>query len=287
MPLTVKNVAYTYRAGTAYQKQAINDISIKVSPGEMVGVTGHSGSGKSTLLLVLAGMLQPDQGIVEIDDDACQLLTPDQGRVWHQRVGLVQQFPERQIFERLVYDEIAYGPRNLDLDHRQVMERVLWSMQQVGLDYQAMKGRSTYSLSGGEKRRLAISSILAMKPSYLLLDEPAAGLDYWGQEQLFKVLCQLAAQSTGIVMVSHNMNHLSVCDRVLIMDRGAKVLEAAFADLPACQTQLLPLGLNLAAYQDLIIGLRQCGWPLSQTVRNRTQAADLIIEHLHQGAARL
>jgi energy-coupling factor transport system ATP-binding protein len=284
MPLAVKNIAYTYQAKTPYQTRAINNISIKVSSGEIMGVTGHSGSGKSTLLLILAGMLKPDQGAVELEDDSCRLLTPDQGRVWHQRVGLVQQFPERQIFERLVYDEIAYGPRNMDMNRQQVMERVLWSMQQVGLDYHSMKDRQTCSLSGGEQRRVAIASILAMKPSYLLLDEPAAGLDYWGQEQLFKVLCQLAAQSTGIIMVSHNMNHLSICDRLLIIDRGTMVLEAACADLPAYQPQLLPLGLKLAAYQDLITRLLHCGWPLSRRVQNREQAAELIIQKLRQGA---
>ncbi len=221
MSITFDNVTYTYMPDTPYQRTAIQNINVTIQKGEFIGIIGHTGSGKSTLVQHMNGLIAPTAGQVSID--GIDLKTKGQAaRDARRRVGMVFQYPEHQLFEETIYQDIAFGPKNLGLTDEETDSRVRRAMDFVGLDYDTFKDRSPFNLSGGQMRRVAIAGVIALEPDYLALDEPAAGLDPRGRDEIFGQIVKLH-EKTGItvILVSHNMEDVArFASRVLVMNGG-------------------------------------------------------------------
>jgi len=219
MSIVVENLVYVYHQGTPLETEALKEISMEANPGEWVSIVGHTGSGKSTLAQHLNALLVPTKGKVEVDgifvgDDA------KEHRKIRQRVGLIFQYPEQQLFEETVFAEVAFGPRNWGVSEEEIPVRVREALQVVGLD-ESFWDRNPFQLSGGEKRRVAIASILSIRPRYLVLDEPTAGLDSKGRDELCSLLKQLKVSGTGIIHVTHDLElALEYSDKILVLESG-------------------------------------------------------------------
>lgn len=237
---------------------ALQDVSFVLDHGEFLGVAGHTGSGKSTLIQHLNGLLHPTRGRVLVDGK--DLAQKQIARSVRGAVGVVFQYPEHQLFARSVYDDVAFGPRNLGLGEDQVAQRVRRSLAQVGLDVDQVGNASPFELSGGQQRRVAFAGVLAMDPQVLVLDEPMVGLDPVAREGFLRLIRNLHQEGLGVVMVSHNMDDLArLCDRVLVLSRGRQL----FLDTPeqvfSHEEQLHAAGLDVPAAQRMANALRRRG----------------------------
>ena len=221
MSIELKDVTYTYMKNTPFEKTALQNINLTINDGEYLAIAGHTGSGKSTLIQIIAGLMPPTTGNVLIDE--CDLDNKNKSKVRKARlkVGIVFQYPETQLFEETVEKDIAFGPRNLNLDEAEINERVNKSMELVGLS-EKFKTISPFKLSGGQKRKVAIAGILAMRPKYLILDEPTAGLDPRSRDAMMKNIQFLHdKQNVTIILVSHSMDDIAkFAKRVIIMRQG-------------------------------------------------------------------
>ena len=268
MSIVLDHVSYTYMPDTPYQREALRDISLTIAPGEFIGIIGHTGSGKSTLVQHLNGLLQPTSGRVTVDDVDLKGKTAGQ-KLIRQRVGMVFQYPEHQLFEETIFDDIAFGPRNLGLTTDEVTQRVEEAMERVGLPPAEYASRSPFRLSGGQMRRVAIAGVIALKPEYLVLDEPSAGLDPQGRDEIFEQILQLY-HSTGmaVVLVTHNMEDVArLAKRLLVMNRGRIEFDGKPADL--FHDSGLPLheyGISLPYMTELLRLLRSRGLDLDDTL---------------------
>jgi energy-coupling factor transport system ATP-binding protein len=258
--IRVENLWHTYVPGTPLARVALHGISLEVGPGERVGLVGRTGSGKSTLVQHIAGLLTPSEGQVLIDGIAVHERTTV-ARAARQRVGLAFQYPEDQIFEQTVFREVAFGPRNLGLNKTEIAERVRWALEMVGLD-PAMESRSPFTLSGGEMRRAALASILAMRPEALILDEPTAGLDPRGRRELLaRVRAWQVETGATLILVSHNLEELSrVVERVIVLDRGQVVADGPVRQVLSNSVLLSAAGLDVPQPVTLLRALREAGW---------------------------
>jgi energy-coupling factor transport system ATP-binding protein len=258
--IRVENLWHTYVPGTPLARVALHGISLEVGPSERVGLVGRTGSGKSTLVQHIAGLLTPSEGQVLIDGIAVHERTTV-ARAARQRVGLAFQYPEDQIFEQTVFREVAFGPRNLGLNKTEIAERVRWALEMVGLGL-AMESRSPFTLSGGEMRRAALASILAMRPEALILDEPTAGLDPRGRRELLaRVRAWQVETGATLILVSHNLEELSrVVERVIVLDRGQVVADGPVRQVLSNSVLLSAAGLDVPQPVTLLRALREAGW---------------------------
>lgn len=224
MSVQVKNIFHTYNKGNPDAKIALKDVSFSINEGEILGVIGHTGSGKSTMLQHLNGLLKPDSGQIIIGDID---ITDEKVKMTEirKRVGLVFQYPEYQLFEETVAKDVAFGPKNLGMPDEEIDITVRKSLEMVGLSYDEIADRSPFELSGGQKRRVAIAGVIAMKPEVLILDEPTSGLDPYAHQEVLNMIRKIHKESTGIIIfVSHNMRDVAnMSDKVLVMDRGSVV----------------------------------------------------------------
>lgn len=224
MSVQVKNIFHTYNKGNPDAKIALKDVSFSINEGEILGVIGHTGSGKSTMLQHLNGLLKPDSGQIMIGDID---ITDEKVKMTEirKRVGLVFQYPEYQLFEETVAKDVAFGPKNLGMSDEEIDITVRKSLEMVGLSYDEIADRSPFELSGGQKRRVAIAGVIAMKPEVLILDEPTSGLDPHAHQEVLNMIKKIHKESTGIIIfVSHNMRDVAnMSDKVLVMDRGSVV----------------------------------------------------------------
>lgn len=244
--IVVRGLYHTYMRGTPLEAEALGGIDLEVHRGEVVGIIGHTGSGKSTLLQHFNGLLRPQRGTVEVL--GYDLRDPKiDVRALRRRVGLVFQFPEAQLFERFVGDDIAFGPWQMGLRGDALRVQVQQAMSAVGLEFETFKNRPLYSLSGGERRRAALAGVLAIKPEVLVLDEPTAGLDPRGhQDILARVMALHRDWDTTLVFVSHNMEDIArLCDRVYVLANGATVLNGTPRQIFAQPRRLVELGLGV------------------------------------------
>ena len=284
MSIVLDHVSYTYMPDTPYQREALRDISLTIAPGEFIGIIGHTGSGKSTLVQHLNGLLQPTSGNVKVDDVDLKGKTAGQKLV-RQRVGMVFQYPEHQLFEETIFDDIAFGPRNLGLTADEVTQRVEEAMERVGLPPAEYASRSPFRLSGGQMRRVAIAGVIALKPEYLVLDEPSAGLDPRGRDEIFEEILQLY-HSTGmaVVLVTHNMEDVArLAKRLLVMNRGRIEFDGKPADL--FHDSGLPLheyGISLPYMTELLRLLRFRGLDLDDTLLAADAVATAIQTELRK-----
>ena len=262
--LEIKHLNHIYSAGTPFEHVALNDVSFSVERGEFIGVIGHTGSGKSTLMQHLNGLLKPTSGEILLDG---QNIWSDKKltRQSRFRVGLVFQYPEYQLFEETVYKDIAFGPKNMGLDPQEVDRRVREAAGFVGLTEEQLQA-SPFDLSGGQKRRVAIAGVIAMEPEILILDEPTAGLDPVGREEILEnINAYRKAKNATIMMVSHSMNDVArMTDRLLVMCDSRLAMDGAPIDVFAHAQELLDMGLDIPALTRIFLELQKLGLPIEQ-----------------------
>lgn len=223
--IEIKDLSHTYMKNTPMEHAALKGANMHVEEGECIAIIGHTGSGKSTLIQHFNGLMRPESGNVIIDGQDLSKKAVDL-KTLRRKVGLVFQNPEDQIFEKIIGDDIAYGPFKLGLPLKEVRERVKWAMGVVGLDFEAMKDRQTFALSGGQKRKVALAGILALKPKILVLDEPTAGLDPRSRNELLDKIKYLnREEKITVIFVSHNMEEVAfLADRIYVMSNGETVM---------------------------------------------------------------
>lgn len=260
--LKTEHLTYRYSVGTPFEVSALDDVSIQIEEGELVAVIGHTGSGKSTLIQHFNGLLKPSSGKVYVDGQD----------IWESRaslrksrftVGLCFQHPENQLFEETVYKDIAYGPKNMKLEEDEVDSRVRQAAGYVGLT-DAMLEKSPFDLSGGEQRRAAIAGVMAMEPKVLILDEPAAGLDPRGRDQILDLIRRYR-QETGctVLLVSHSMDDVArIATKVLVMDKHKADLYGSVEEIYGQAEHLLEIGLDIPQITKVFLGLKQRGLPV-------------------------
>ena len=276
--IILEGVSYSYGKKTPYEILALNNANVKIPHGKTTGIIGHTGSGKSTLVQMLNGLMRPDAGRVLIDgEDIWE--KPKEITKYRFRVGLVMQYPEYQLFEETVREDIAFGPKNMGLDEAEIAERVLEAAEFVGLTPD-MLDKSPFDLSGGQKRRAAIAGIIAMRPDVLVLDEPAAGLDPKGRDSIFENISEYR-KKTGrtVVIVSHSMEDMAkYCDEVLVLS-GAKVLMHDTAERVFSNPELLVAnGLDIPQIARVNMLLRERGIDLGEGIYTVEGAAKKIID---------
>ncbi len=261
MSIRVENVSFVYGAGTPYEKRALSDVDLTIEKGEFVGIIGHTGSGKSTLIQHLNGLLHPTSGCVTVD--GVDLSGKDkEAMAKRHSVGMVFQYPEQQLFEETIAEDIAFGPRNLGCDEAETEKRVKEAMAAVGLSYDTYAKRSPFRLSGGQMRRVAIAGVLAMKPDFLILDEPSAGLDPVGRREIFaQIRAWYEAGAFSVILVSHNMDDIArLATRLLVMDHGRLVLDGAPMDLFLHhREELLAAGVDVPPLTETLLSLSARG----------------------------
>lgn len=254
--INVEHLVHDYMRGTPLEVRALHDVSLNVYPGEIIGILGATGSGKSTVIQHLNGLLRPHSGRVKVFGQDLTDANVDI-RAVRRQVGLVFQFPEAQLFERFVGDDIAFGPRNLGLSREEIRARVRRAMTAVGLDFDEFKDRQTFSLSGGERRRVALAGVLALEPRILVLDEPTAGLDPSARHQLLEHILALHSEGISLVMISHNMEELAaICQRLVVIAEGRTVMAGPPSAIFANGARLRKLGLDVPAPTTIIEALK-------------------------------
>lgn len=281
--LSVKNLEYAYSKGTPFQIGALKGVSVDFEAGEIVGVIGHTGSGKSTLLQHLNGLLKPESGEVIFEDE----------NIWGSKesvrkcrfgVGLCFQYPEHQLFESTVYEDIAFGPKNMGLSEEEIKARVSESINFVGLTEDYLQ-KSPFDLSGGEKRRVAIAGVISMKPRVLVLDEPTAGLDPIGKKDLLDLIKHYN-ESTGstVIFVSHNMDDVAlIANRVLVLSEGNIVMSGTVEDVYSNGAELLKLGLDVPEITRVFLKLKENGFDVPTDVYTVESGTKALVEFLKRG----
>ena len=277
MSIEVRHLTHCYSEGSALSTVALDDICMAVEDGEFLGIIGHTGSGKSTLVQHLNGLLKPTSGQVLVDGED---LNGEQvnRRALRQRIGLVFQYPEYQLFEETVAKDIAFGPKNQGLSKEEIDERVRYAMECVPRDYDRYSGRSPFELSGGQMRRVAIAGVLAMKPSVLILDEPTAGLDPRGRDRILTMLEELhARENVTIIMVSHSMDDMArLATRLVVMAEGKILASGTPREIFAREEMMISAGLGVPEAARLCRELRAKGFDLPEDLYR----PDELKEHL-------
>ncbi len=278
MPLSLENVSYIYGERTPFEHKALNNLNLTFKDGMITGLMGHTGSGKSTVAQMLNGLLKPAAGRVLLD--GCDINESKKSRYEAKfKVGLVFQYPEYQLFKESVWEDIAYGPRNMKLSEDEVKKRVKEAAELVGLTRQMLE-KSPFELSGGQKRRAAIAGIIAMKPRFLVLDEPAAGLDPAGRDDILSQICQYKnSENSSVIIISHSMEDMAkYCDEIAVMDDGALCMYGTPDDVFSQSAKLKNAGLNVPQITELMEKLYNCGIDVSPNVYTVENAAEQLIK---------
>lgn len=278
--LETRQLTYTYSIGTPFEKTAVDHVDLKIEEGEMVGVMGHTGSGKSTLIQHFNGLLAPTSGQVLLDG---RDIWADKKKIRDVRfqVGLVFQYPEYQIFEETVYKDIAFGPRNMGLDEKEIKRRVLDTAHDIGLKEELLQ-RSPFDLSGGQKRRVAIAGVMAMEPKVLILDEPTAGLDPAGRD---KILSHIKAYhertKNTILIVSHSMEDIAgFADKILVMNKAKLFCYDDTVKVFGRAEKIAEIGLDVPQVTKVFTELKKQGLDFGKEVYTVGYARDLLLRHL-------
>lgn len=286
MPIEVRDLTHVYNRGSTSESRALSGVSFRIEDGEFVGLIGPTGSGKSTLIQHFNGLLKPTAGQVLVDDtDIWQ-----KGmslRSLRQKVGLVFQFPEQQVFEETVREDIAFGPKNLGLSPEEISHRVEAACKMVGLPAELLD-RSPFELSGGQLRRVAIAGVVSMKPKVLVLDEPAAGLDPRGRDDVLENVSRMHRMGMTVVLVSHNMEDVArLCQRLLVLANGELVADGVPREIFSRSEFVREIGLRPPEVVSLMESLRTRGWNVRADVVNVQEAYAEIMKELGRGRDRL
>ena len=268
MSIVVKDLAFTYSLGSPYEKKAIQNINLTINDGDFLGIVGHTGSGKSTFIQHLNGLIKVQEGEIEVFDiklTNAKKPKPDLRKL-RSNVGMVFQYPEYQLFEDTVYKDVAFGPKNLGLSDEEIASRVKEAIELVGLDFDSVKDRAPFELSGGQKRRVAIAGIIAMKPKVLILDEPTAGLDPSGKEQILQLITHLKKNcSPTVIVISHDIDEITrFATRLIVFNHGGVAFDMPMSELFKHQNELVEMGLDI---------------PLAVKIANDLKARGVAIEN--------
>ncbi|MCD8128008.1 MAG: energy-coupling factor transporter ATPase [Oscillospiraceae bacterium] len=274
--LTVEHLTHVYSPGTPLEKTAIEDVSLEIEKGQLLGVIGHTGSGKSTFIQHLDGLLKPTSGVVRFNGAD---INADKALLRNVRfqVGLVFQYPEYQLFEETVFRDIAFGPKNMGLDEAEVRERVAEAAAFVGVP-EALMEASPLELSGGQKRRVAITGIIAMRPEVLILDEPTAGLDPAGRESILKNICAYQKSSgAAVLLISHSMDEVArIADRLIVFHDGHVAMDGTPAEVFGQAPMLKEMGLTVPAATEIALALRARGVALPDGIYTISHLQELL-----------
>lgn len=283
--IKLENVSYVYMQGGPFEKTALNNINLEIGDGEFIGLIGHTGSGKSTLIQLLNGLIKPTEGRVrvagfDLNDKKTKM------RDVRFKVGLVMQYPEHQLFEETVFKDIAFGPQNMGLPQEEIKNRVEFAANLVGLSKEILD-KSPFDLSGGQKRRVAIAGVLAMEPKVLILDEPTAGLDPGGRDEiLFKIKDMHERMNLTVILVSHSMEDVAkLADRILVMNSGSIEMFDTPSKIFENAERLSQIGLNVPQITQVCDRLRAAGMPLAEGIYTIEDAAWQISKLLKGGSA--
>lgn len=278
MRIEVRNISFSYSPGQPDEANILDGVSFVVEEGSFTGIIGHTGSGKTTLVQQLNGLLKPSSGTIlagEADITSGKVPMADIRR----KIGLVFQYPEYQLFEETVAEDIAFGPRNTGMPEEEIEARTKEAMKLVGLEYEQFAGRSPFELSGGQKRRAAIAGVLAMEPEVLIMDEPAAGLDPGAHTAILEMIENIRKETgCSIILVSHNMDDIGrYCDQVLVLDHGRLVLSGTPDEVFGRAEELASYGLGLPSGRALVRNMQALGAGIPEEgILTEEQAADAI-----------
>lgn len=281
MIIKIENLNYIYNPGTPFEKKALNNINLDIARGDFIGLIGHTGSGKSTLVQHLNGLIRPTSGKIIID--GIDITSNEVNlREIRQKVGLVFQYPEYQLFEETVYKDVAFGPKNLGLEEDEIESRVKKAIELVGLDYNSIKDRSPFELSGGQKRRVAIAGILAMKPEVLVLDEPTAGLDPRGRDEVLgRIQSLYEEEGITIVLVSHSMEDIArLVNRIIVMYEGEIAMEGETREIFKQAEKLEQMGLGIPQITTFMRQYRKKGNEIRDDIITVEEAKEEILKYL-------
>ncbi len=278
MLIEVDNIRYVYKPGSPYETVALEGVSLGISAGEYLAVIGHTGCGKSTLVQHLNGLYLPTEGSVTVDGVRYSA-SRKPGRDLRKKVGMVFQYPEDQMFEETIFDDIAYAPRNFGLEESLVPARVREAMEAVGLDFDSLKDRSPFSLSGGQMRKVAIAGVLAADPAVLILDEPTAGLDPKGRDEILDQIDRLHDErGITVILVSHSMDDVAArADRVVVMKKGSLEMDGTPREIFGRRDRLREIGLDIPSVAQLMHRLKEEGADVRTDVLTLEEAEEEIL----------
>jgi len=279
MSIIIKNLTHIYMPNTPFESVALKDVNWEIEDGDFWGLIGHTGSGKSTLIQHLNGLLKPTSGDVIIDGERIGEKGTKLSNI-RQKVGLVFQYPEHQLFEETVEKDVAFGPTNLGLSEREIKNRVKFALNLVGLSYDKVKDKSPFELSGGQMRRVAIAGVLAMKPRVLILDEPTAGLDPKGRDEILREIVKLKkSQGLTVILVSHSMEDIAkLVDKIAVMHQGRMKATGPTREIFKKHESLVKIGLGIPQITELMIALKKRGKNISSDILTVEEARAEIIK---------
>lgn len=283
MSIIVKDLVHIYNPKSPFESKALDGVSLEIEKGEFIGLIGHTGSGKSTLIQHLNGLLKPSSGSIEVN--GLDITAPGVNLTnVRKKVGLVFQYPEYQLFEETVQKDIAFGPANLGISEEEIGERVKEAMEIVGLDYEVLKDRSPFELSGGQRRRVAIAGVIAMKPEVLILDEPTAGLDPRGRDEIFSQIKALHKKyGMTIIVVSHSMEDMAkLVDRIIVMNKGNVEIAGTPREVFKYESRLKEIGLGVPSVLELVNRLRERGFDIRPDIITLQEAKDEIVKYMKE-----
>ena len=281
MIIELKDVEYIYNPETPFEKKALDCVSLGIQEGEFIGLIGHTGSGKSTLVQHLNGLMKPTKGKLIIDGQDLSSKETKMKSI-RQKVGLVFQYPEHQLFEESIYKDIAFGPKNLELSEEEVDSRVRHAMELVGLDFDELKDRSPFELSGGQKRRVAIAGVIAMKPKVLILDEPTAGLDPKGRDDILNEIRKIYNKGNiTIILVSHSMEDIArLVNRVFVMHDGKIAMDGLTREVFSRTSELKKMGLGIPQITEFMKSFKEKGHIVRDDILTIEEARIEILNYL-------
>lgn len=281
MSIKVENLTHIYSKGLAYETIAVDNVSFDIPDGEFVGIIGHTGSGKSTLIQHLNGLLKPDSGSIYIGDTDITEKKVTMTDI-RKKIGLVFQYPEYQLFEETVAQDVSFGPKNLGLSDEEIDIRIREAMDLVDMPFHEFADRSPFELSGGQKRRIAIAGVIAMRPEILILDEPTAGLDPKAHRDILEMVLTVKEKTNNtVILVSHNMDDIAeFADRVIVMDGGKIAKQGTPTEVFTGNEQLKSIGLGLPFATELAEELKAGGFEIDTNILMMDEIEDQLVERL-------
>lgn len=270
MSIIVKDLNFTYGRKTPFEKKALTGVDLTVNDGDFLGIIGHTGSGKSTFIQHLNALIIPQEGTIAVEDiilSNAKKPKPDFKRL-RSIVGMVFQYPEYQLFDETVEKDVAFGPKNLGLNKDEIDQRVKEAIELVGLDYESIKDRAPFELSGGQKRRVAIAGVIAMRPKVLILDEPTAGLDPYGKEQILNMITDIKKKSGAtVIVISHDVNEITrYATRIVVFNEGKVLYDLPMKELFKHSSELVSIGLEIPKAVEIANMIRDKGFDISDEI---------------------